>query len=276
MSNHLGSTACIFPLTGQNRMPIAQQITDAYGIPLTLQGAADPQRSRTSFIGRDVDKESNLGAFGAQLYSSEYGRFVAVDKMWEEYVGYTAYHYAFSNPVATLDWNGLGPGDAFKSIRAAALDFAKNFNGPSIVNNRELISRIYSFNDGTNVVYSYTTPEIGKTKSCIVGPEPEKVGTTTVSIIHTHGAASDAYATERPSNADVSLVGKGQKDYVVTPGGLLLEYDQKGKTTLVSNNVPSDPKSRTRANGIDPVITNEPSMQGVPGLDVPYDVPASA
>jgi RHS repeat-associated protein len=108
MSNHLGSTACIFPLTGVNRTPIAQQVTDAYGIPLTLQGAADPQRSRTSFIGRDVDKESNLGAFGARLYSSEYGRFVAVDKLWEGYGHMSVYQYCRNSPGMSVDPSGLG------------------------------------------------------------------------------------------------------------------------------------------------------------------------
>jgi RHS repeat-associated protein len=108
MSNHLGSTACIFPLTGVNRTPIAQQITDAYGIPVTLQGAADPQRSRTSFIGRDVDKESDLGAFGARLYSSEYGRFVAVDKLWEAFPKVTDNKYCRNRPLASIDPKSLG------------------------------------------------------------------------------------------------------------------------------------------------------------------------
>jgi RHS repeat-associated protein len=106
MSNHLGSTANIFPLTGLNRTPIAQQVTDAYGVPVTLQGAVDPQRSRTSFIGRDVDKESDLGAFGARLYSSEYGRFMPVDKMMEKYATWTSYIYS-ADPLRVIDPNGL-------------------------------------------------------------------------------------------------------------------------------------------------------------------------
>jgi hypothetical protein len=107
MSNHLGSTACIFPLTGLNRTPIAQQITDAYGVPVTLQGAVDPQRSRTSFVGRDVDKESDLGAFGARLYSSEYGTFVAVDKMWENYAAVTVYQCSINSPLVIKDYDEL-------------------------------------------------------------------------------------------------------------------------------------------------------------------------
>jgi RHS repeat-associated protein len=137
MSNHLGSTACIFPLTGLNRTPIAQQVTVACGVPVTLQGAVDPQRSRTSFIGRDVDKESDLGAFGARLYSSEYGRFVAVDTLWEEYVSYTSYHYAFSNPGAAYDWNGLGTSDQFSTRREAAIDWANTYSALSIERKRE-------------------------------------------------------------------------------------------------------------------------------------------
>jgi RHS repeat-associated protein len=107
MSNDPSSTANIFPLTGAIRTPIAQQVTDAFSIPVTLQGAADPQRSRTSFIGRDVDKESDLGAFGARLYPSEYGRFVAVDKLWEEYGASSTYSYGVNCPTVLADKSGL-------------------------------------------------------------------------------------------------------------------------------------------------------------------------
>jgi RHS repeat-associated protein len=60
-----------------------------------------------------VDRESNLGAFGARLYSSEYGRFVAVDKLWEEYLYSGTYSYAKNTPLMKSDPSGLWDVDVY-------------------------------------------------------------------------------------------------------------------------------------------------------------------
>jgi RHS repeat-associated protein len=73
-----------------------------------------------SYIGRETDAEHNLGAFGARLYSSEYGRFLVVDKLWEKYRSLQGYQYSLNNPVMNFDFTGLdsnqtvtaGPGKA--------------------------------------------------------------------------------------------------------------------------------------------------------------------
>jgi RHS repeat-associated protein len=59
-----------------------------------------------SYIGRETDAEHNLGAFGARLYSSEYGRFLVVDKLWEKYRSLQGYQYAGNSPVMAVDRNG--------------------------------------------------------------------------------------------------------------------------------------------------------------------------
>ena len=63
--------------------------------------------ARTGYIGRETDAEHNLGAFGARLYSSEYGRFLAVDKLWEKYRSLQPYQYAGNSPVMNCDPSGL-------------------------------------------------------------------------------------------------------------------------------------------------------------------------
>ena len=42
----------------------------------------------------------------ANLYSSEYGRFLAVDKLWEKYRSLQPYQYAGNSPVMFLDYSG--------------------------------------------------------------------------------------------------------------------------------------------------------------------------
>jgi RHS repeat-associated protein len=65
-------------------------------------------RARTGYIGRETDAEHNLSAYGARLYSSEYGRFLAVDKLWEKYLSYSAFQYCRNNPLNLIDDSGLG------------------------------------------------------------------------------------------------------------------------------------------------------------------------
>jgi hypothetical protein len=60
-----------------------------------------------------VDKESNLGAFGARLYSSEYGRFVAVDKLWEKYPYSGTYSHAKNTPLRKTDPRRLWDVDVY-------------------------------------------------------------------------------------------------------------------------------------------------------------------
>jgi RHS repeat-associated protein len=62
--------------------------------------------ARTGYIGRETDAEHNLSAYGARLYSSEYGRFLAVDKLWEKYRSLQPYQYAGNSPVMAVDRNG--------------------------------------------------------------------------------------------------------------------------------------------------------------------------
>ncbi len=61
---------------------------------------------RTSYIGRETDKESDLG-FGA-CPDPTYGRFLSVDPLWGKYLPYSAYQYCRNNPINLIDDSGLG------------------------------------------------------------------------------------------------------------------------------------------------------------------------
>ena len=89
---------------------IESQSYTAYGDHRTHDGEA----ARTSYIGRETDKETDLG-FGAcpealrgsvRLYDPTYGRFLSVDPLWSKYLPLQSYQYAGNNPVMFLDDNG--------------------------------------------------------------------------------------------------------------------------------------------------------------------------
>ena len=105
--DHLGSAR--ITLDNAARVIESQSYT-AYGDHRTHDGEA----ARTSYIGRETDKESDLG-FGAcpealrgsvRLYDPTYGRFLSVDPLWGKYLPLQSYQYAGNNPVMFLDDNG--------------------------------------------------------------------------------------------------------------------------------------------------------------------------
>ena len=110
LHDHLGSAR--ITLDNAARVIESQSYT-AYGDHRTHDGEA----SRTSYIGRETDKESDLG-FGAcpealrgsvRLYDPTYGRFLSVDPLWGKYLPLQSYQYAANNPVMMVDPTGLFP-----------------------------------------------------------------------------------------------------------------------------------------------------------------------
>ena len=107
LHDHLGSAR--ITLDNAARVIESQSYT-AYGDHRTHDGEA----ARTSYIGRETDKESDLG-FGAcpealrgsvRLYDPTYGRFLSVDPLWGKYLPLQSYQYAANNPVMMLDDGG--------------------------------------------------------------------------------------------------------------------------------------------------------------------------
>ena len=121
VTNHLGSTVAVVEVSTHTAPVVGQQHTTAYGQPITVKGAVDADRARTGYIGRETDAEHNLGAYGARLYSSEYGRFLAVDKLWEKYRSLQPYQYAGNSPVMAVDPTGLAGEDPKEGQRLSSI-----------------------------------------------------------------------------------------------------------------------------------------------------------
>ena len=76
------------------------------GVNWSWQWAGDLyDSSRTKYIGKEMDKESNLADHGVRKYENEVGVFTSIDPLWEEYNSWTPYQYAGNNPIMALDWN---------------------------------------------------------------------------------------------------------------------------------------------------------------------------
>jgi RHS repeat-associated protein len=162
-----------------------------------------------------------------------------------------------------------GPGEKYLSMDLAAIDFAMQYNGVSIINKVELSSAIYKFNsDGK---YSYTKPvgyvdfdEKGKQKpsnnSEMIHDVP--AATRLVGHIHTHGhddggdimrfsgAGSDALDTY-DNRINAKRYGPEYRAYVAVPDGSLWKYTPwtpgaKTVTDIISKTIPSDSKSMRR------------------------------
>ncbi len=99
LHDHLGSAR--ITLDNAARVIESQSYT-AYGDHRTHDGEA----ARTSYIGRETDKESDLGFYGVRMYDPTYGRFLSVDPLWSKYLPLQSYQYAGNNPVMMLDRSG--------------------------------------------------------------------------------------------------------------------------------------------------------------------------
>jgi RHS repeat-associated protein len=158
-----------------------------------VKGAVDADRARTGYIGRETDAEHNLGAFGARLYSSEYGRFLAVDKLWEEFRHISPYAYSENNPVMLKDPTGEFP---WGIVIGAAVEVASQM----IFENRS-VSEI----DGGRVAIAATAGGLTGGLSAFSSATTRVVGAVAISVAE--GAGKRAVSGGGTTAGDVAFDG---------------------------------------------------------------------
>ena len=102
ISDYLGSARITLSTTAE---PLQSSSYHPYGTERTSTGSG----ARTSYIGREHDKETDLGFYGVRLYEPEYGRFLSTDPLWGEFPQTSTYVYADNEPITKKDPSGLMP-----------------------------------------------------------------------------------------------------------------------------------------------------------------------
>ena len=202
------------------------------------------------YNGKELDSALQWYDYGVRMYDPTLGRWHAVDPLAEKYPGMTAYGYCFNNPMRYIDIKGMKPGDVFPTIKRAALDWGRYYNGASILRGVEFGSTIYRTRDG----YVYTVANMGSAEGVTESEQP--VGTERVAIIHSHGRyledlgeGNNQFSPRDKISSREFLV----DSYVATPNGSLKRYDPFTTDVFIeSTQLPSDPNDPTRQNEIDP------------------------
>jgi hypothetical protein len=208
------------------------------------------------------------------------GRFFNIDPLADKYRKWSPYTFSGNIVINAREIEGLEPHILFGSIDAAAENFGQQYNGLSIIINREYGSTIYSVKTSVkgveSIQFAYSQPAIGDSGDAVTPSLPPN-GTTSVADAHTHSAYDPAYDNNifSGSKSGNNLTSKdgdigdnnktGLTGYIATSNGSLQKYDPKsGFISTVSTNLPSDSNDPTRLNNISPVISPTVTIPPLP------------
>ena len=114
--------------------------------------------------------------------------------------------------------------ELYSTMDEAAIDWGKNNNFKSILNNTEYNSNIFEVNIDNNSWYGYTSPKAGTASTSSPFPIPK--GTSLVGRIHSHAAYDNNYNNNIFSGSDKKNAEVfGFKAYIVTPNGSFQSYN---------------------------------------------------
>ncbi|MFN4908254.1 MAG: RHS repeat-associated core domain-containing protein [Bacteroidota bacterium] len=142
--------------------PLQNSSYHPFGTERTSTGSG----ARTSYIGREHDRETDLG-FGAcpealrgsvRLYEPEYGRFLSTDVLWGLYGSVQPYQYSLNQPVSQIDdggkWVEAKTPQAQEAVRnsvPSCFRDAVTFNKDGILNAGPLVEAALGQNPESNV-----------------------------------------------------------------------------------------------------------------------------
>jgi RHS repeat-associated protein len=114
-----------------------------------------------------MDGETGYQYHGARYYNEELGRYMSVDPLASQYLSWSTYNYAFSNPISFIDPTGMGPekGSKDKPKNPVYDDpvkaFEKYYNNHRELHHRNIGGKVFS--DGSVYIYARDGSVSGQT-----------------------------------------------------------------------------------------------------------------
>ena len=249
--DHLGNNRLVM-----NENGAIEQVSHYYpfgGLMGESQDITSTQRYK--YNGKELDRMHGLDwyDYGARHYDASIGRWMCVDPMAEKYYHVSPYAYCLSNPIKLIDIDGRAPGDAFKTMDDAAVDFGRIYNywsvstSPKYPYGVEYSCTFYSFvnNDGELRYSYYASGPQGYANANHSKDDKSQVPNNrweTFKVVgagHTHGGYHPDYGKGNDSFSRMDLDGdiENQKThpnytsgYLCTPSGKLLKHWYNTKT----------------------------------------------
>jgi RHS repeat-associated protein len=256
LGDNLGNTRVTFDT--KTGAAVMQQQDNYYPFGLEIPGSiVTSPKNEYLYNKKELQEEFTEYDYGARFYDPVIARWNVIDPKAEKDRRWSPYRYGYDNPIRFIDPDGMAekPGDPFKTIEAAAKDFAKIYNVNSIKENKEYATMIYKVGEGKDAYYTYTPPAVGTKESSNPAKAGSGLSNTDVATAHLHGAFSNGeYKDNQFSTTDIKSTAKvGLPDYVATPNGSLQMVDPKGNISTVKSatDIPSDQRDPTHINNID-------------------------
>jgi RHS repeat-associated protein len=123
-TDHLGNIRLSYSKSLNGSAEVLEE-NNYYAFGLKHEGynalAGNPAYSY-GYNGKELQKETGWGDYGARMYMSDIGRWGVIDPLAEQMRRYSPYNFAFNNPVSFIDPDGMAPrqfamaGDGFGNV----------------------------------------------------------------------------------------------------------------------------------------------------------------
>uniref|UniRef100_UPI0016266769 polymorphic toxin-type HINT domain-containing protein n=2 Tax=Chryseobacterium lathyri TaxID=395933 RepID=UPI0016266769 len=123
-TDHLGNVRLSYSKNLSGSAEVLEE-NNYYAFGLKHEGynalAGNPAYSY-GYSGKELQKETGWGDYGARMYMSDIGRWGVIDPLAEQMRRYSPYNFAFNNPVSFIDPDGMAPrqfamaGDGFGNV----------------------------------------------------------------------------------------------------------------------------------------------------------------